>query len=167
MKEIKLSGKLGEGKVALIDDVWFDELSKYKWSAVIKDNCIYARRSWATNENGKQKFHATLMHRLIMEITDSKVYVDHIDGDGLNNQSVNLRIANSSQNGANRRAKSNGTSKYLGVHKHYNGWMAQCSKDNEQHQKYFSNEKDAALYYNTKALEFHGEFAKLNIIENE
>ena len=42
-------------------------------------------------------------------------YIDHIDGDSLNNRIENLRAATQSQNMGNSRMKSNNTSGYKGV----------------------------------------------------
>lgn len=41
------------------------------------------------------------MHRWILDVTDDKLIVDHIDGNGLNNQKKNLRIVTCSINKKN------------------------------------------------------------------
>lgn len=58
-----------------------------------------------------------LLHRYVLNVTDSKVPVDHINGDKLNNTRENLRISNSTLNSQNKRKviRENTTSKYLGV----------------------------------------------------
>lgn len=153
MKEIKLT----QGKVALVDDDDFEYLNQWKWYAHKKPNTFYAIR----NPHVK-------MHRLIMGVTDPKILVDHCDLDGLNCQKQNLRIATKSQNGANRISVKNGTSKYLGVHFDYsrNKWVAALTKNYKKaYSKRFNSEHEAALAYNKKATELHGEFAKLNVIQ--
>lgn len=111
------------------------------------------------------------MHRLILKMTDSKILVDHEDGDGLNNQRGNIRIANKSQNAANRQKATSATSKYLGVHIHYayggkyKYIYASCMKDGKNYNIKCSSEIEAALKYNELAIMHHGEFARLNIIE--
>jgi hypothetical protein len=58
------------------------------------------------------------MHRLIIGVADSHLWVDHIDGNGLNNRRHNLRIAVGGQNQAHRiRLQDRNTSGYAGVRK--------------------------------------------------
>ena len=103
MKRIKLT----QGYYAKVDDEDFDWLNQWKWCAIVRDEvCVYAY----SNKKG-------LMHRLILELTDSKVHTDHIDRDGLNNQRSNLRRCTPIQNNYNKGSDRNSTSKYVGVHK--------------------------------------------------
>ena len=113
MKIIPLSenGKYAGKYYAIIDDEDYDKVSRLKWYMSKTDDIVYARANGV--RNGKPC--AILMHRFVMDISSSDLYVDHRDRDSLNNQKSNLRIATNGQNGANRRAKKNGTSKYLGV----------------------------------------------------
>jgi len=80
-----------------------------------------------------------------------------------------LRLANSSQNGANRGKalyqKSVTHSKYKGVtwHKQHKKWMAQIICERKKtHLGYFDCEIEAAKAYNSAALDAWGEFAGLN-----
>ena len=103
MKEIKMTN----GGVAMVDDVDFDYISKWKWYKFkpTRGKTFYAKRT--TDDK--------LMHRLILNITDSNIFIDHKNHDGLNNIRENLRVATSSQNNANIESHKDGTSKYLGV----------------------------------------------------
>lgn len=165
MKLIKLSGKYGAGKYAMVDDEDYEELNKYKWSACNPyKNIFYAKRTITRTENGKQMFEMLLMHRYILNCK-GKERVDHADGNTLNNQKNNIRIATISQNNANRSKYEGYTSKYLGVYLFKNKyWRAACKKDGKIHIKSCKTEIQAALEYNKMASEYHGEFAKLNII---
>jgi len=151
MKEIALT----QGKVALVDDEDFEFLSQWKWYLKNFDNHFYAARSVDDKR----------MHRIILNITDSKIFVDHKDGNGLNNQRNNIRAATISQNGANRVKRNNSSSRYLGVYwvKKTKLWRVGISKNGVlQNVGCFKDEKDAAIAYNNKAKELHGEFANLN-----
>lgn len=57
------------------------------------------------------------LHRLIMEVSDPNILVDHIDGNKSNNVKQNLRLSNATLNSQNKIKKSGTTSKYLGVHR--------------------------------------------------
>lgn len=166
MKEIALT----HGKVALVDDEDFEYLNQWKWH-VCNGYCVRfdCEKGW----KNKVKIH---MHRLILGLDDPKMLVDHIDSIKLNNQKHNLRKATTSQNNANRRAKKNGASKYLGVYqviskkkgKEYLYWAAHIRSNKVGYYLgLFKSENDAAFAYNEKAKEIHGEFAKLNNVETQ
>lgn len=117
MKEISLNTRFKNsplyGKyVAQIDDEDFEIVSKYKWHIHKGGNNLYAVTNIQTT-SGRQSIQ---MHRLIMGCTkgDGKI-VDHIDGNPLNCQKLNLRFCTHSQNVKNRTPKPSNTSKYKGV----------------------------------------------------
>lgn len=160
MKEIELT----KGKSALVDDLDFEFINQWSWFAVKIRRTFYAARVVYY----KSKYHSiVLMHRQILCLTDRKIFCDHIDHNGLNNQKNNLRRSNCSQNAANRSSVKNSTSKYLGVSKKTNSnyWRAKLqSNGKDVHIGCFADEKQAAIAYNIKAREIHGEFANLNVI---
>ncbi len=158
--------KLTKGQFALVDDEDYKQLNRFKWIASTSKirNTYYARRAML-DCNGKQKI--VQMHRIIMGITNPKIIIDHKDGNGLNNQRNNLRVCSHSQNSSNRKSAKNSSSKYLGVTfcKENGKWRAQIRKFNVNHHiGYFIDEKNAALAYQSKAKEIHGEFANLSTI---
>ena len=105
------------------------------------------------------------MHRLILGLTDPKIFTDHKDHNGLNNQRENLRKSTNQQNQFNQLPRG-GTSIYRGVIKRKNRkgvWISNISISGKSiFVGYFKSEKKAALAYNKKAIELHGEFAYLN-----
>jgi hypothetical protein len=118
------------------------------------------------NKTKKRMF--VKMSRMIMGVTDPKIFVDHKDRNPLNNCRINLRICIASQNLCNTTSAKNSTSKYLGVSWSSDSmkWMAQIVKNNKHfYLGRYKIEEDAALAYNKAAIEIHGEFANLNIIE--
>lgn len=162
MKEIVLT----KGKTALVDDEDFESLSETSWYAHTKIGYTsYAERG--TGRNCSHKIH--LMHRHILRITDPKIHIDHIDGNGLNNQKTNLRTCSRSQNLSNsRKRKSSTSSLYKGVYwdKQMSKWRSRFSLDGKKyHIGLYDSEKEAALAYNCSASFACREFAYLNKIE--
>jgi hypothetical protein len=109
------------------------------------------------------------IHRIILGLDDPLIKVDHKDGNGLNNMRSNLRIANESQNGANRRKEPSGirSSFFKGVSwcPKTRAWRAGIQKNKQTiHLGSFNNERHAARAYNFAATALFGRFAKLNEI---
>lgn len=149
MKEIDLNGKA----IALIDDDDFARVSRLNWCVLKKRGVI----KYARNNNG-------LMHRFILNVSDG-IFVDHKDGNGLNNQKGNLRIATQGQNARNAIKRTVRTSRFKGVRKIEYGWQARITFEKKCYAiGFFKTEEEAALAYNDKAKKLHGEFAKLNVL---
>lgn len=90
--------------------------------------------------------------------------VDHIDGNGLNNTRVNLRVANSTENARNTRLRKDNTSGFKGVtwHKKNRKWRAVIKVDGGQkHLGMFDTLEAAYAAYCKAALHYFGEFARL------
>lgn len=155
MKEIKLT----KGYVAFVDDEDYDNLIGLNWYACQCNKKVYAR---ASLPNDKKVF----MHRYLLECMSDRE-IDHKDGNGLNNQRVNLRECTRQQNACNRSKSKNTTSVYLGVswRKERSKWRAGIKKnDKYTHLGYFNSECDAAIAYNNAAKSLNGEFANLNTL---
>lgn len=156
MKEIQLT----RGYVSLVDDTDYDWLMTMKWHAVKNKNKFYAARG--INKDGKVKIYG--MHRVILGLTDPSMVVDHIDGDGLNNQRSNLRVCTSHENVRNSKSRG-GASKYKGVswYRKTKKWVAAITYNRSRKTiGYFHKEEDAAKAYNEYAAKHHGGFAHLN-----
>ncbi len=154
MKEIPLS----QGKVALVDDVEFDLLSVNKWCAQKDRRTYYAVRSITIAPNKEKR---VWMHREILGLTVGQ-FADHINGNGLDNRRSNLRIATTSQNGANRRVGRNNTSGVKGVawHKGSKKWQSSiCVRGRMIQLGRFYDLKSAECIYKLAAFKFFGEFA--------
>jgi hypothetical protein len=77
--------------------------------------------------NGYAVSYGNLMHRVIMGIEDRNIYIDHINGDRLDNRKCNLRISNTITNQRHRvKIPCNNKSGYIGVYwnKNRNKWRA-------------------------------------------
>ena len=107
MKEIQLT----QGKVALVDDAEYEELSQFKWYANKIRYTYYAGRK--VTVDGKSK--TILMHRAIMGNKAIGLQVDHRDGNGLNNQRGNLRACTNAENHLNQRLSRANKTGYKGV----------------------------------------------------
>lgn len=90
-------------------------------------------------------------------------YIDHINGDSLDNRIENLRETNQSLNTANSVLSKVNTSGYKGVvwRKDTNKWKAQITKNRKCYDLgSFENIEDAANAYKVASKEFFGEFAR-------
>jgi hypothetical protein len=151
--------KLTQGKWAIIDRGNYDRIKRYRWCALYRD-CTWYAQAWISGES-------ILMHRLLLD-TKKGEYTDHRDHDGLNNVLSNIRKCTQTQNIANQltRKDPNKTSRYKGVS--FDGrivkcWRARITVNGKKiHLGRCYDEKDAALVYDQAALEYFGEFSKLN-----
>lgn len=154
MKQIPLT----QNKVALVDDDDFEIVNQFKW-------CFhqgYADRFTHYDDNKKQ--HHISLHRFIMN-APVHLQVDHLDGNGLNNQKRNLRLATHQQNAFNSEVQKNSGTGYKGVtwRPSNNTFQCRIRKDNKRiHIGIFKTKEEAALAYNQAAIKYHGEFARLN-----
>ena len=148
---------LTQGQVALVDIEDAERVIAHTWSA----NNQYGRYYAVSQIDGIYVY----LHRLILN-APSMMEVDHIDGNGLDNRKVNLRLATHAQNLMNQ-PKFSGvyTSMYKGVtwNKATNKWRAQIrANDKNRYLGTFQSEEEAALAYDNAAREVFGEFANTN-----
>ncbi len=152
MKQIPLS----KGKFALVDDADFAWLSQWKWHVTALG---YAARNSKSIKGRKETIR---MHRLIAG-TPAGMDTDHRDGDKLNNQRFNLRIATRTENGRNRKPKKGSEFKGVYLFKKSGKWRAQIRVDRKLKELgLFILKEDAAKAYNAAAIEHFGGFARLN-----
>lgn len=158
---------------AKVDDEDFEYLNQWKWHVLKGCSKYYASR--ADNEKTRKgKQVRILMHREVCDGLEKEKFVDHIDGNGLNNQKENLRPCSHLQNKRNceKKKQDNLTSKYKGVTKrtfiNKDGSITNtyrcCFNFNQSTRftKTFKKELDAAKMYDELAKKHHGEFANLN-----
>lgn len=163
MKEILLS-KHGKNKgkyVALVNDEDFELLNSFKWWANKHRDTYYAARKVYVGRSQTTIY-------MQWDVLNGKS-IDHVDGNGLNNQRYNLRFCTKSQNQMNNRKQirkqNNASSIYKGAsfHKQTGKWIARIKiNGNSIYIGLFPSEIEAAKAYDKKAIELFGEFAHLN-----
>lgn len=151
---------LSNGMSALVDDEDFALVASLgRWTATPSNRTYYARRAYLDPATRSQKQLA--MHTLITGWS----YVDHINGDGLDNQRSNLRESCHDLNMANKRVYRNNTSGFKGVSAKKGRWVAQIGtgiSGQRRHLGYFDTPEDAARAYDVAAAAQWGEHARLN-----
>ena len=152
--------RLTKWHTALVDADDLPIIAGHLWCVDAKRGRDYAIR--AVGPKAKRRF--VYMHRDVLRAPDG-FDVDHINqGDGTDNRKLNLRIADRSMNNANQRPRG-GTSKFKGVHFHKQTqkWHAQIRlKSYRKSLGLYSDQEDAALAYDTAAVQLFGEFAATN-----
>lgn len=145
--------------VAFVDEA--DELliQRFHWNTFTTAGLTYARAHSHMDE-GKQVY--AMMHNIIMD----DLWIDHIDGNGLNNTKANLRKATNAENQANSRKRTGTHSQYKGVtwNKRNNRWQGYINKAGVRYYLgCFLSEEEAAKAYDAKAFELFGTFARRNL----
>lgn len=152
---------LTQNQVAMVDDEDFDRVIALKWYAYKSgsyDKSFYCGRMVRGSDGKRRRIS---MQKFIMGV-DS--VLDHVDGNGLNNQKSNLRPANRTQNGRNRRVQKH-SSPYKGVtwFGPSKAYMAKiCIDGIEKFLGYFKDPAAGARAYDEAAIKHFGEFARTN-----
>lgn len=118
----------------------------------------------------KRKSEKTIyykLHRMLMGVTDSNIWIDHENRNRFDNRIVNLRIADSTTNSYNtKKLNQNATSKYKGVVYRQNRRRYESSIQVNGDWIYlgtFLTELEAVKVYDQAAERFHGEFSCTNV----
>lgn len=158
MQEITLT----QSKVAIVDDDDYEWLIQWTWYARKSSQRHPGRERWYAGRSFKSRI--IHMHRVILDAPKG-LLVDHINGNGLDNQKSNLRLATNSQNICNSRLRSDNTSGYRGVswNSSHGKWVATAVINGKQRQLGSSDDPvECAKLYDETAYNEYGEFALLN-----
>ncbi len=156
MKKISLT----QGKFAQIDDLDYEIVKNYKWHASKCGKVSYAAHKFYSLEGSKTVY----MHRMLFPLI-KEGQIDHIDGNGLNNQRENLRVCTISQNKQNVGLTKSNTSGFKGVSYHKMGkkWQVKIriGKEN-RYLGLFNTKEEAGEVYRKASLEHHKEFSNFS-----
>jgi hypothetical protein len=142
------------------------------------DACVVALHRWRLDFQREYVYASTIMsgrevqmHRMLLSdiLTDERPYVDHRNGNTLDNRrSCNIRPASLAENSRNN-ASFNPVSGYKGVGATPSGkWCAQIKDSGvTRHLGIFDSPHVAANAYNRAAVELFGEFARLNVVPTD
>mgnify|MGYP000844096894 CR=1 FL=1 len=156
--------ELEREKIVKVDACEIDRITKFSWIARNSKGKFYACALDRPKRKGGR--YVILMHRLLLGLDiasrDSR-FIDHINGDSLDNRRSNLRVATEQQNHWNYPKTHLGHPLFKGVRRHGNRWKAYICLDNKyRHIGSFVTDIEAAKAYDKAAIELFGEFAKPN-----
>jgi len=172
MKRLDISTEKFPNTFCLIDDADYEWAKHYRWTPEQARSTLYVCR--AEKKNGAMR-HLRI-HRDVIRARSFE-QVDHQDGNGLNNCRSNLRICNHITNQQNRIKRGSGKSgsKYKGVfyrRRRSDGKIGRCFayitvNKSKFHIGTFGTDIEAAKAYDSKALYYFGDRARLNFPANE
>ena len=112
MKILLIHSKTYGTKELIYDDEDEEFVQKHKWCIKKGTPHIYYAMTHIRSE-GKDRL--CRFHRLLLEIDDPKIEIDHINHNGLDNRRENLRLVDKQKNQANCRPQKGRSSIYKGV----------------------------------------------------
>lgn len=173
MKEIKTN----KGELIKVDEKHFDVLNEHTWHVDANGYAVttkYIRSRKESKETGLPRKKFIKMHRLVYELEHdvtltTKEHIDHINRDRIDNRIENIRVDLQGNgdgiNQINQGLRSDNTSGYKGVflRKRTGRWESSVSyKGKKKWLGSFDSKEEAAVAYNEKVIELHGEDVYLN-----
>lgn len=151
----RLEVAVGDGRRFIVDLDAADLIEKHVW---------WAPKGYAcTKVEGK----TVPLHRMLMN-PPALLYVDHANGNTLDNRRQNLRICTHAENTRNAKPNSRNTTGSKGVRRMKNGrYRARIAHNGARIALgCYKTLYAAAVAYDAKALELHGKYARTNILIN-
>ena len=153
--------KLTKGYKCKVDTAWFEMLSMVPWFA--NNSMGKGPYAWHSNWFNKKKINEA-MARVIMDEHQKDIFIDHKNGNTLDNRVSNLRRATLAQNNANGKSRT-GRSTFKNVHydpRYILPWIVKGQFNNIDYKYKFRTLKEAKNKSNEFHLEFFGEYSIFN-----
>ena len=147
-------GITSSGDKFLIDADDFQMVKNYCWRKN-KHGYIVANKRSSTNKT-------ILLHRIVMNVDDDNILVDHKYWDKTDNRKSNLRLATKSNNNININRRKDNTSGYTGVtyNKRNNKYTARISKNGKRiFIGYFNTLEEAVEARHKTEIDIHKEWS--------
>lgn len=152
---------LTKGFEALVDDADYAELRAYKWFTIMGTTKIPMPKA-IRHIPGSNNGHLLMAHHLMEP--GAGMRVKFLDGNTLNHQRFNLLICTPAEIQLGKRGRG-GKSRFKGVwwKTDVNKWVAEIRVNGQAYKLgSYPTELAAARAYDQAAIEFHGQFARLN-----
>jgi len=142
-------------KMFLIDIEDLDKVLEYCWTVNSRGYVVSATRA----DKGKKGLR---LHRYLMDCTDTKLVVDHINHNPSDNRKTNLRVCTQQQNMFNQRPKKQNKTGVRGIRfiAQINKWETRFNFDGKERAVgYFDNLADAIALRKQYEEKYYGEFS--------
>ncbi|RKO87147.1 hypothetical protein BDK51DRAFT_34678 [Blyttiomyces helicus] len=160
------ASKTGKNElIVLVDDEDWHDLKKYEWSLGKNKGYISG-----IVEGQRTSIRRYIMREKIKEHYENggkTVEVDHKHQNKLDNRKENFRLVSSSSNNQNNPMNEGCSSEFIGINKPSDRrkYCAQISNGGvREHVGYYYTEYEAALAYDSRAIEIYGEGARVNFL---
>ena len=138
----------------------YDKIKNYCWSEWIRPNTSYVFISAKERIKGTDKYTTVYLPRVILNINDTDIIIDHKDRNTFNNCKDNFRICNSSNNSKNTSKPKNSICEFMGVSFEKGKYCARIGHNKRKiHLGRFSNLEDAIIARLKAEKKYCGEFA--------
>lgn len=145
-----LSGEYGIGWTSNTNKEFYFDLEDYD---KIKDICWNESTSTGYLSNKSRNKGLIVFHRLIMNIVDRNIQVDHIFHNKLDNRKSQLRVVTNQQNSCNKKVKG------VWYDKSRCKWCTELNYKKKKYMKRFNTYEEALDYRKKLEKEHFGEFA--------
>lgn len=153
------------GFTVTVDDSDYEAVVRHEWGAHKPPNSrsyYVTRREY---DRVAKKTRWISLHRQLMNAPPER-WVDHWDGDTLNNRRSNLRYCTNSQNQCNQQVRVDSKTGFRGVDHVPSSPFYRAHIKIDGKKRYlgqFATAREAALAFDNAARSLHGDFARLNL----